>query len=125
MHTVSPVPLLVTTPLPLVQQVRTPQEQLRVLRVVPTHTVLLVNPVVTILQPLAQQARTPREQLHVQPVLLLPTLLPSLVHLIRTVLLPLAILEDGSTLVYALPVNQSRTALRLLLSRVPAQPHHV
>ena len=111
--------------LPLVQQARTPQEQLRVLRVVPTHTVLLVNPVVTILQPLAQQARTPREQLNVQPVPLLPTLLPSLVHLIRTVLLPLAILEDGSTLVYALPVNQSRTALRLTSSPVPVQLRHV
>ena len=116
---------VVTIPLPLAQQARTPQEQLRVLRVVPTHTVLLVNPVVTILQPLAQQARTPQEQLHVQPVLLLPTLPPSLVHLIRTVLLLLAILEHGSTLEYALPVNQSTMALRLTPSHVPAQLRHV
>ena len=124
-HTVLPVPPVVTILLPLVQQAHMPRAQLRVLRVVPTHTVLLVNPVVTILQPLAQQARTPREQLHVQPVLLLPTLPPSLVHLIRTVLLPLAILEDGSTLVDALPVNQSRTALRRMPSHVPAQLRHV
>ena len=88
--------------------------QLLVLCVKMANTVLLVNPVVTILQPLAQQARTPREQLHVQPVLLLPTLPPSLVHLIRTVLLPLAILEDGSTLVYALHVVPIRTVLSVL-----------
>ena len=115
----------VTTRQQRVRQVHMHLEQLRVLRVLPTHTVLPVPPVATILQPLAQQARTPREQLHVQPVLLLPTLPPSLVHLIRTVLLPLAILEDGSTLMYALPVNQSRTALRLMLSRVPVQLRHV
>ena len=62
----------------------------------------------------------------VVPVLLLPTLPPSLVHLIRTVLLPLAILEDGSTLERVkMPVNQSQTVLRLMLSPVPAQLRHV
>ena len=47
MPTVPPVLPVVIIPPPLVQQVHTPQEQLRVLHVVPLPTVLPVPPVVT------------------------------------------------------------------------------
>ena len=86
---------VVTIQLLLVQQVRMPQDRLRVLHVRLAHTVLPVRPVVTMLLPLARQVRTPREQLRVKTVLLLPTLLPSLVHLLRTVLLSLALWNMG------------------------------
>ena len=61
-RTVLPLLPVVNILLPLAQQARTPQEQLRVLHVVPTHTVLPVLPVVNILLPLVQLARMPRAQ---------------------------------------------------------------
>jgi hypothetical protein len=53
------------------------------------------------------------KKLRVQPVLMLPTLLPSLVRLQLTVLLPLAMLEHGSTMVSVPRVVLENTTINM------------